>query len=76
MAKAPTFESRLLRLQEVVEKLSSDELPLEESIALFKEGQTLLKQCGEQLAKARNEVKLLTENGESLSFMAQSSEED
>lgn len=72
MAKAPTFEEKLHRLQQVVEKLSGQEVALEESVTLFREGQGLAKQCREQVEKARNEVRVLTEDGNTLHFNEQS----
>ena len=61
--KTPSFEDRLRRLQEVVASLENGELPLEDSVRLYKEGLTLSRSCREQLEKARNEVRLLTEEG-------------
>lgn len=58
--KTPSFEDRLRRLQEVVAALENGELPLEDSVRLYKEGLTLSRSCREQLEKARNEVRLLT----------------
>lgn len=75
MAKTPTFEQRLARLQEIVEKLSAEEIALEESVALFREGQALAKACGDQLVKARQEVKLLSIDGETLPFIEQITDE-
>jgi exodeoxyribonuclease VII small subunit len=68
-----TFEERLQRLQEIVAGLESGALPLEESVALYKEGLTLSKRCKEQLEKARNEVRLLSD-GEFKPFDAEDSE--
>ncbi len=59
----PSFEDRLRRLQEVVSALENGELPLEDSVRLYKEGLALSRSCREQLEKARNEVRLLTEEG-------------
>ena len=56
-----TFEARLQRLQEIVSALESGNLPLEDSVAMYKEGLVLTKSCREQLEKARNEVRLLSE---------------
>ena len=53
--KTPSFEDRLRRLQEVVAALENGELPLEDSVRLYKEGLTLSRSC--------NEVRLLTEEG-------------
>lgn len=60
---APTFEDRLRRLQEIVAALENDDLPLEDSVRLYKEGLALSRACREQVEKARNEVRLLTEEG-------------
>lgn len=60
---APTFEDRLRRLQEVVAALENGELPLEDSVRLYKEGLALSRACREQVEKARNEINLLTEEG-------------
>ncbi|MBG0791280.1 MAG: exodeoxyribonuclease VII small subunit [Desulfovibrionaceae bacterium] len=60
MAK-DTFESRLERLKDVVEKLERGDLPLEEGVALYKEGLELVKACGRQLESARHEVKIVSE---------------
>ncbi|MEI3479181.1 MAG: exodeoxyribonuclease VII small subunit [Bilophila sp.] len=60
---APTFEDRLRRLQEIVAALENGDLPLEDSVRLYKEGLALSRACREQVEKARNEVRLLTEEG-------------
>ena len=59
----PSFEDRLRHLQEVVAALENGDLPLEDSVRLYKEGLTLSRSCREQLEKARNEVRILTEQG-------------
>ena len=56
-----TFEARLQRLQEIVAALESGTLPLEDSVNVYKEGLALTKSCREQLEKARNEVRLLSD---------------
>ena len=61
--KTPSIEERLRRLQEVVAALENGDLPLEDSVRLYKEGLTLSRSCREQLEKARNEVRILTEQG-------------
>ena len=43
--KTPSFEDRLRRLQEVVAALENGELPLEDSVRLYKEGLTLSRSC-------------------------------
>jgi exodeoxyribonuclease VII small subunit len=56
-----TFEDRLERLKLVVEQLERGDLPLEEGVALYKEGLELVKACGKQLETARHEVKIVSE---------------
>lgn len=60
MAK-DTFENRLERLKAIVEKLERGDLPLEDGVALYKEGLELAKACGKQLETARHEVKIVSE---------------
>ena len=58
-----TFEARFARLQEVVRTLESGALPLDQGVALFKEGMALSSACREQLDKARHEITILTKDG-------------
>ena len=54
-----SFEENLARLEDIVQSLENDSLPLEESIKLFEEGMRLSKLCGERLAAAENKITLL-----------------
>ncbi len=56
--EAQGFEARLARLQEIVARLESGGTPLEESVALYKEGLSLAASCRRQLDDAVNEVTL------------------
>lgn len=60
MAKE-TFEDRLARLKDVVDRLERGDLPLEEGVALYKEGLALAKACGRQLEAARHEVRMVSD---------------
>jgi exodeoxyribonuclease VII small subunit len=53
----PKFEEALARLEEIVELLDDGNLPLDESLALFKEGTKLAKACRDLLAEAEVQVK-------------------
>lgn len=53
-----SFEERLSRLQAIVSALESGESPLEESVALYKEGLAHTRACRDQLAKARHEIEI------------------
>ncbi|MFR3237547.1 MAG: exodeoxyribonuclease VII small subunit [Acutalibacter sp.] len=55
-AKKLKFEEAMRRLQEIVGKLESGEVSLEESIKLFEEGAKLSSQCYQLLDKAEQQV--------------------
>ncbi len=57
-----SFEERVLRLQEIIEKLEKPDTPLEESLKLYKEGVLQAKASQELLEKAKHEIKILQEN--------------
>ena len=56
MKKDIKFEEALERLAEINEKLESDEISLEDSIKLFKEGLELSKLCQKKLDEAKLEI--------------------
>ena len=60
-AKKATFEDNMKRLEEIVEALESGNLPLEDTVKLYKEGMTLAAQCGAALKKVEQEVQKVTE---------------
>ncbi len=47
------------RLDEIVEQLEEDKLPLDKMIALYEEGVSLARACGEKLEAAEQKVKLI-----------------
>ena len=54
---APNFEKSLARLEEIVELHDDGNMPLDRSVALFKEGTKLAKSCRDLLAEAEVQVK-------------------
>ncbi len=52
VTKKETFEKRLSRLEEIVQKVESGEEPLEKTMALYKEGKELLKGLEQELKEA------------------------
>jgi exodeoxyribonuclease VII small subunit len=64
MVKKKTFESGLKELESIVEKLESEELTLDESIALFRQGTELAEFCAAKLRDAEQSVKQLTKSME------------
>lgn len=60
-----TFEEKLVKLTEIVDKLEAgNELPLENSLKLFEEGVGLVSSCREMLENAEQRVEnvLKTDN--------------
>ena len=57
MAEASkTFEASIQRLEEIVKRMESGELPLEEALALFEEGTSLVKSSSKLLDEAELQV--------------------
>ncbi|MEZ4704760.1 MAG: exodeoxyribonuclease VII small subunit [Bdellovibrionota bacterium] len=56
---AEKFETALQQLEEIVEKLQSDELPLDQSIALFEKGTKLSQICSQKLNEAEEKIDAL-----------------
>lgn len=53
------FEKSLTRLEEVVKRLESTDLPLDEAMKLFEEGVKLSRDCQKQLEEAEGRVEIL-----------------
>ncbi len=61
-----TFEERLTKLTQIVEKLEAgNELPLEDSLKLFEEGVSLVSSCREMLEKAEQRIENVLETDNS-----------
>ncbi len=71
-----TFEARMERLQAIIQIMEKGEAPLEESVALYKEGMELSTACRTQLEKARHDIRLCTEKGEEIFDMHSAGEEN
>jgi exodeoxyribonuclease VII small subunit len=57
--KKPDFERSLSRLEEVVKRLESPQLSLDEAMKLFEEGVGLSRECQKQLEEAEGRVEIL-----------------
>jgi exodeoxyribonuclease VII small subunit len=53
MTKEKSFETSLLELEQLVEKLEQGQLPLDESLHLYEQGMQTAKHCQQQLDQAR-----------------------
>jgi exodeoxyribonuclease VII small subunit len=57
--KKPDFEHSLTRLEEIVRKLESATLSLDEAMKLFEEGVQLSRDCQKHLEDAEGKVEIL-----------------
>jgi len=62
--KEMSFEANLAKLEEIVDKLENQDVPLEEALQLFQEGVALNKSCAEKLQQVEKEVKKVVEKGD------------
>lgn len=63
-----SLEKSLSKLEQIVEKLESGKLPLEDSLKLFEEGVGLTKDCQKTLSAAEKKIRILTENNTLVDF--------
>jgi exodeoxyribonuclease VII small subunit len=54
--KELSFEEKLARLNEIVEKVENETLPLEESLKLYEEGNALIKELEATLKDAQKKI--------------------
>lgn len=67
--KKLSFEESLEKLEVIVKKLESGEVPLDEAIDNFNEAMKLAKTCDEKLKNAEEAItKLVKDNGEVVDF--------
>lgn len=60
MSKSFTFEASVKRLDAIVAKLESGDVPLEQALKLFQEGTGLVRSCSKLLDEAELEVVKMT----------------
>ena len=63
-SKKPDFERSLARLEEVVRRLESPQLSLDDAMKLFEEGVALSRECQKQLEEAEGRVEILLKNAD------------
>lgn len=59
--EAVNFEKELNRLKEIVSLIQQKELPLDESLKLYEEGNRIVKLLNEELKKAEEKVEKVIE---------------
>jgi exodeoxyribonuclease VII small subunit len=55
-----TLEDLIARLEDISAKIQDGELGLEESIALYEEGQRIAKECHDRLSAAQKKLEVIT----------------
>ena len=59
-----SFEEALARLENIVRMLESGDAALDQSLAIFEEGISLVKTCNEKLESAEQRIKILTKGAD------------
>jgi exodeoxyribonuclease VII small subunit len=62
------FESALTRLEQILEKMNTGAVPLDEALKLYEEADRLIAVCNKRLNEAERKIEMLTKNrsGETL----------
>ena len=58
----PSFEVQLANLEDIVQALDAEDLPLEKAIALYEKGVTLSFSLNKTLEEAQRKIEILTKN--------------
>ena len=59
-----TLEQMFDKLEESIGKLEQEDISLEDSFKIYREGMKLIQTCNEKIDKVEKEVLKLSENGE------------
>lgn len=57
-----TFENAMSRLEQIVELMETDKLPLEDLLTRYEEGVNLVKVCEQKLAAVEKRIEIITRN--------------
>lgn len=58
------FEEAYERLEKILERISSESIPLEEALQLYEEADRLIQACQNQLTAAEQKIEILLKNRE------------
>jgi exodeoxyribonuclease VII small subunit len=61
-ASEPTFESAFTRLEEILERMNSGTISLDESLKLYEEADSLIQTCNKRLTDAERKIEILIKN--------------
>lgn len=57
-----TFETSFTRLEQILEKMNSGNVSLDESLKLYEEADKLINQCSKRLNDAERKIEILIKN--------------
>ena len=57
-----SFEAAYARLEEILEKMNSGKVSLEDSLKLYEEADQLISWCGKRLTEAEKKIEILVKN--------------
>ncbi len=63
-SKQSGLEENFAKLEEIIELLESDTIPLEKAFAAYSEGMAVLKQCNDQIDRVEKQVLKLSADGQ------------
>ncbi len=58
-SKSLSFESAVSELESIVQEMENSQLPLDQALAAYQRGTTLLRQCQDVLSKAEQSIRIL-----------------
>lgn len=62
MTSEISFEASFARLEEILEKMNSNTISLDESLKLYEEADKLIAACGKRLNDAERKIEILIKN--------------
>lgn len=62
--KKETYESKLIKLEEILEEMENSDVSLDEALKKYGEGMKLYSELYKSIEEAEGKIKILTEGGE------------
>ena len=62
--RQPSLEENFARLEDLIEQLDRDDIPLEKAFKAYSQGMMVLKQCNDQIDRVEKQVLKLNGEGQ------------
>lgn len=59
-----TLEEKFAKLDDTVKRMEQDDITLEDSFRIYKEGMELLKECNEEIDRVEKQVLMINAKGD------------